>query len=240
MLSIDACCRAVRVFEPDRDVGSRGISAATGLGSLGSCLVLIFVGPVGVRRPLPTGLSFVEGLSRDAGDIALFWADPRGSLSLEPLRSEVSTAGPKLFPCFARAELTGGGPFVRGFGACCCGGGPEGACATEALGSFDPAPGPWSCADPGAIPLESLPFTLGCPFCRLVGPVEVSRVEMLLSLLGSGKEEVDPSRDERPRFAPIPDFSLPLGLLDPGTRSPDGVCRICWSLGYRILVVSSR
>lgn len=156
---------------------------------------------------------------------------------------EVSTPGPKPLSGLAVGGLPRGtlpgtfAPLPLGWGACCCGGGPGGAIDTR--GNFDP-PGPCGCAEPGANPLISLPLTPGIPVLRgelLLGVMPFS-LPWFTPNLGPGKPD-EPSLVTGPRAPGGPFSAAALGLLAPGTRSPEGVCCICWSLGYLIFVVSS-
>ena len=73
-----------------------------------------------------------------------------------------------------------------GLGACCCGGGPEGACAIDARGSLEPGPG-----GDGPLPmLTSCPRPPGpgpgpCPGPR-GGPAILSREPLTFLLSPSG------------------------------------------------------
>ena len=185
-----------------------------------------------MRRPLTTGL-----IERDIGP-CLGPSRPTGettggvafSLSNDGPRP-VSTGGPKprvsLVGVLLLGPLFGDMiPFARGGGACCWGGGPEGACAIEARGSRDPPPGgegpfamliSWPrapCPGPGPGP--------GPIAGPRNPPAILSREPLNFRLRPSGV----PFGPLAPRLGgPIP-LSW-LGLRFPGTRSPAGVFCIC-------------
>ena len=89
-------------------------------------------------------------------------------------------------------------------------------------------------------PLGAEPFAMAgsCPLTTDVGPAMVLSHGPPAVLFAPSGGPLDTSRDNKALLCGMPLFSPPLGLRCPGTRSPAGVCWICWSFGYLIFTVS--